>query len=61
MVEYRSFLNYVKENCRTKNMDNIAILRSIFCLEAVGVTDCSNILKLAKLCFTFALANPNLK
>lgn len=42
-------------------MDNIAMLRSIICLEAVGVTDCSNILKLAKLRFTFALANPNLK
>ena len=49
--------DYVKEICKSENMDYIAMWGSIFCLEAVGVTDYFNILKLAKLCFTFAVAN----
>ena len=40
-----------------ENKDYIPIWRSIFCLEGVGVTDYSNILKLTKLCLIFAVAN----
>ena len=38
-------------------MDYNVIWRSIFRLEAVGVIDHSNIIKLAKLCLSFAIAN----
>ena len=40
-------------------MDYIAIWRSIFCLETVGVTDYSNIFKFAELCLSFAIPNAN--
>ena len=56
-MEYKSLHDYVKENYKTENMDYIAIWRSIFCLEAVEVTDYSNILKLVELCLSFAIAN----
>ena len=46
-----------KENYKTENMDYITVRRSIFQLEAVGVTEYSNILILAELCLTFAVAN----
>ena len=42
-MEYKSFQDYVKENYKTKNIDYIAIWRSTFCLEAVGVTDHSQV------------------
>ena len=44
-MEYKSLQDYVKENYKTKNTDYIAIWRTILRLEAVGVTDYSNILK----------------
>ena len=57
-LEFRSLLEYVKENYKTENMDYITVWRSIFQLEAIGVTEYySNILKLAELCLTFAVAN----
>ena len=56
-MEYKSLQDYVKVPCKTKNMDYIAIWRSMFCLEVVGVTDYSNILKLAEFCPSFAIAN----
>ena len=56
-MEYKSLQSYVQENCKTENMDDISIWRSIFHLEAVGVTDYSNIVKLAELCLTFVVEN----
>ena len=38
-------------------MDYMEIWRNIFRLEAIGVTEYSNILKLAELCLTFAVSN----
>ena len=49
--------DYVKEICKSENMGYIAMWGSIFRSEAVGVTNYFNILTLAKLCFTFAVAN----
>ena len=60
-MEYKSLQDYTKENCKTENMDSIVICRSIFRLGAVGVTDYSNILKLAELCLTFGVANAKSK
>ena len=56
-MEYKSVQDYIKENYKAKNMDYIEIWRNIFRLEAVGVTEYSNILKLVELCLTFAVAN----
>ena len=56
-MQYRSLQDYVRENCKIENIHYIAIWRSIFCLEAVGVTDYFNILYLAELCLTFVVAN----
>ena len=56
-MEYKSLQNYIKGNYKTENMDYIVIWRSMFHLEAVGVIDYSNILKLAELCLTSVVAN----
>ena len=46
-----------EQSHHAKDVNYIAIWRSIFLLEAVGVADYSNILKLAELCLSFAIAN----
>ena len=56
-MEYKRLQDYVKENYKNENVDHIAIWRSISCLEAVWVTDYSNILKLPELWLTFTVAN----
>ena len=55
------YQDYIKENCKTENMDNIVICRSIFRLGAVGVTEYYNILKLAELYLAFRVANAKSK
>ena len=60
-MEYKSLQDYVKENYKTENMDYIAIWKSIFHLEAIGVTDYLNIIKIVKLCDTFAVPNAKLE
>ena len=55
------YQDYIKENYKTENMDNIVICRSIFRLGAVGVTEYYNILKLAELYLAFRVANAKSK
>ena len=38
-MKYKSLQDHVKENYKTENMDYVAIRRSKFRLEAVGLTD----------------------
>ena len=57
-MEYKSLRDFVKENCKTRSMDYIAISRSIFHLQVrVEVTEFSIILKLVQLFLTFVVAN----
>lgn len=52
-----SIQDYVTENDKTENVAYIAIWRSIFPSEAVGLSDYSIILKLTELFLTFSVAN----
>lgn len=52
-----SIQDYATKIDKTENVAYIAIWRSIFRLEAVGLIDYSIILKLAELFLTFSVAN----
>ena len=56
-MEYKSLRDFVIKDYKANVMDYMEIWRSVFRLEAIGVSEYSNILKLAELCLTFAVSN----
>ena len=57
LVEFKNLVDYVHKHYNVPNIDYVSLWWMIFQLESLGDASYSNILRLAELCFTFAVAN----
>ena len=56
-MEFKNLADYVTRHYKVESMDYVNLWRIIFQLQSLGNTEYSNILKLAELCFSFAVSN----